>query len=182
MAESIGKIYADALSELCIEENKLEEVYSELSDVIKVLSQAENGEFGRILYGNTLGSEEKKQMLTEVFAGRLSDISFDFLCLLADKKRLRYFPEIFKDFTEIYNEKMNIVEVTSVTAQPLPEDLREKLIEKLKKVTGKNIILQEKVDKSVMGGISLSFPGKELDGTVRTRLDRLKSQINGIIA
>ena len=175
MAESIGKIYADALSELCIEENNLEEVYSELSDVIKVFSQAENGEFGRILYGNTLGSEEKKQMLTAVFAGRLSDISFDFLCLLADKKRLRYFPEIFKDFTEIYNEKMNIVEVTSVTAQPLPEDLREKLIEKLKKVTGKNIVLQEKVDKSVMGGISLSFPGKELDGTVRTRLDRLKS-------
>ena len=57
-----------------------------------------------------------------------------------------------------------------------------RLIDKLEKVTGKTVVLQEKVDKSVMGGISLSFPGKELDGTVRTRLDSLKARINGIIA
>ena len=168
--------------ELCEENNCFEDVYGEVSQIISIFSLDENREFAEILYSNDASSQEKKKMLTAVFSGKTSDITMNFLCLLADKKRLRYLPLIYKELTVLYNEKMNIMEVTAVTAVPLAEDLRLKLTQKLKTVTGKNIVLHEKTDKSVIGGISLSFPGKELDGTVKTRLERLKSKIDGIIA
>jgi F-type H+-transporting ATPase subunit delta len=90
--------------------------------------------------------------------------------------------EIYGDFRARYNEKMNILEVTAVTAEPLSARLREKLVDKLGKVTGKKIVLSEKTDKSIIGGIVLRYANTEIDSSVKTRLDKLKAQIDGVIA
>lgn len=43
-------------------------------------------------------------------------------------------------------------------------------------------MLVEKVDKSLMGGIVLRYSDTEIDGSVRTKLDDIKAQIDGVIA
>ena len=48
--------------------------------------------------------------------------------------------------------------------------------------SGAKIVLVEKVDKSLMGGIVLRYSDTEIDGSVRTRLDDIKAQIDGVIA
>ena len=106
----------------------------------------------------------------------------DFLCLLNEKGRFKFLPEITKAFTDKYNAKMNILEVTAITSTGLSAVLRDKLIKKLSVVSGKTIRLTEKVDKAVIGGIVLRYGNTELDSSVKTALDKLRSQINGVIA
>ena len=69
-----------------------------------------------------------------------------------------------------------------MTAMPLSERLRDKLAAKLEAVSGAKIVLVEKVDKSLMGGIVLRNSDTEIDGSVRTKLDDIKAQIDGVIA
>lgn len=69
-----------------------------------------------------------------------------------------------------------------MTAMPLSERLRNKLVAKLEAVSGAKIVLVEKVDKSLMGGIVLRYSDTEIDGSVRTKLDDIKAQIDGVIA
>ena len=110
---------------------------------------------------------------------------------MSEKGRIRFLPEICAKFKELYEKHNNIIEVTAVTAMPLSERLRDKLVAKLEAVSGAKIVqterrtkivLVEKVDKSLMGGIVLRYSDTEIDGSVRTKLDNIKAQIDGVIA
>ena len=46
-------------------------------------------------------------------------------------------------------------------------------------MTGKNIVLTETVDPSVIGGMRLDMGGTRLDGTVQRHLERLREEIDG---
>ena len=46
-------------------------------------------------------------------------------------------------------------------------------------MTGKNIVLTEPVDPTVLGGIRLDMGGTRLDGTVQRHLERLREEIDG---
>ena len=61
---------------------------------------------------------------------------------------------------------------------PLPP---AKLLAKLQKMTGKNVVLTETVDPSVLGGLRLDMGGKRLDGTVQRHLERLREEIDGAV-
>ena len=82
----------------------------------------------------------------------------------------------------MYNDKLGLLEVTAVTAQPMTEELRKRLTDKLSKTTGRRIVLTEQVDKSIIGGIVVRYGNTELDSSVKTRLDKLKAQITNTIA
>ena len=65
--------------------------------------------------------------------------------------------------------------------QPLSDKLRKKLVDKLQSVSGKTVILHEKLDKSILGGIVLRYANTEIDSSVKTKLDNIKAQIDRII-
>ena len=75
----------------------------------------------------------------------------------------------------------NILEVTAVSAIALTAPSREKLLAKLQKMTGKNIVLTETVDPAVLGGLRLDMDGTRLDGTVQRHLERLRTEIDGAV-
>ena len=52
-------------------------------------------------------------------------------------------------------------------------------IDKLKKLTGKEIVVKEKIDPSVLGGVLLQMDGKRYDNTVRHRLAAIKQTMAG---
>jgi F-type H+-transporting ATPase subunit delta len=160
----------------------LETVFEELTAVKDLISLEENAPYMRFLSAVQISGEEKCKSLESVFGGKISQLTLDFLCLISQKGRFSHLFEIYGDFRARYNEKMNILEVTAVTAEPLSARLREKLVDKLGKVTGKKIVLSEKTDKSIIGGIVLRYANTEIDSSVKTRLDKLKAQIDGVIA
>ena len=64
---------------------------------------------------------------------------------------------------------------------PMSETLRKKLVAKLENVSGKSIILHEKQDKSILGGIVLRYGNTEIDSSVKSKLDKIKAQIDSAI-
>lgn len=180
MAETLGKVYASAIFELCIENNSLNEIFEEMTDVNGIFS--ENEEYLKLLSSPLISEEDKHKALEEVFGGKLSDMMYDYLCVLSDKRRIGHFSEIFEEFKSMYNKQNNILEVTVVTSEPMSDRIREKLVDKLGSVSGKTILLDEKVDKSLLGGIILRYENNEIDSSVKGKLDRLKKQIDSTVA
>ena len=80
-----------------------------------------------------------------------------------------------------YNADHGIIEATVVSAVPLQDASREKLLAKLAALTGKTVTLKEKVDPSVLGGLRLAMDGKRLDGTVQRRLETMRDEIAGVV-
>ena len=88
-------------------------------------------------------------------------------------------PGCLRAFRDRYNADHDILEVTAVSAVALTAPAREKLLAKLQTMTGKNIVLTETVDPSVIGGMRLDMGGTRLDAPVQRHLERLREESGG---
>ena len=182
MAETVGKVYSTALFELCTEQDKLEKVFGDYTEFEELMKNKDCAEYLRFLASPLISGKEKTESLNAVFGNKIDGLLLDFLCLTAEKNRADKLDEIYTEFRQMYNDKLGLLEVTAVTAQPLTAELRKRLTDKLGKSTGRRIVLTEQVDKSIIGGIIVRYGNTELDSSVKTRLDKLKTQITNTIA
>ncbi len=181
MANSVENVYSTALFQLCDEQDTLEGTYEEFEQISQILFDGSQTEFIEMLSSPLIPFSDKQDALRNIFGGKIGDMLLDFLCVVTQKGRIRSLPAIAESFKQMYFERKNILEVTATTVQPLSEGLKKKLIDKLQSVSGKSIILHEKQDRSILGGIVLRYGNTEIDSSVKTKLDKIKSQIDAII-
>lgn len=104
-------------------------------------------------------------------------ISQEVAALLISMGKTSELSSLLRDCTRLRAERDGIVEVDAVTARPLDKDL-ERYVEKTTKDRYKNakkVIIHNRVDPGVIGGISLSFVDSSLDLSIRARLNKLKA-------
>lgn len=180
MTGAVGKVYSEALFELAAEQNCAEQVFNEL-EALKAIWR-DNPELSKMLCTPTIGIGEKLASAEKIFKGRVSDMVYNFICVITEKNRGASLPEIADSYKEKWYEASGIAEVTVTSCKPLSAAMREKLVKKLEAVYKKKIILTEKVDETLIGGIVVKYGDTMLDGSVKTRLDNMQKQISGIIA
>ncbi len=173
MTGDIGKIYADALFQLCKEDNSLDEAFENLSQCSKIF--AENSELLKIMSAPTVTVSEKKDILSKLFSD--CGMVYNLLCILAEKNRASYICQIADSFSKLYNDFNNIAEMTVITCVPLSSEMRSKMIEKLSKKFNKKVKLNEKVDKSIIGGVIVQYGNMQMDNSVRTKLNSVKKEL-----
>ena len=72
------------------------------------------------------------------------------------------------------------LEVEAVTAIPLADDLRERIVKRLEEKTGSSVALTESVDPGIVGGLVLRVGGVVVDGSVRHRIDELREALERV--
>ena len=175
----IGSVYGEALYELALSENLIEEIRAQLL-VLDESFQAEP-DFLRLLCSPNLSKQERCQILDDSFRGRIHLYLLNFLKILTEKGYIKQFSSCCEMFTQLYNRDHNIVSVTAVTAVALSQKQSEALTQKLTRITGKNILLRNRVNPACLGGVRLDYDGQRLDGTVKNRLDRLGDLLNNTV-
>ena len=154
----------------------------EISDII--LQQAEqitallgeNQKYVTLLDTPSVTNAEKNALLDKAFSD-LHPHLLNFMKILTSKRAMYLFSRAISAYKDAYEEDNNILNAYAVTVVPLNERQLAALTSKLGKITSKNVILQNRVDTSLVGGIRLQFDGKQLDATVQTQLDALKKSL-----
>ena len=179
MIDVIANRYAEALFQLSEEENITKEIYNELHDVVEVIKN--NKELDNVLKSPLVAKNEKTQLIEALFNNKINNDLKNFLKILVEKGRISSLKSIELTFKELLNDKHNIIEGTVISAIALTEKQVKELEEKLSKKYNKNVTLENKVDKSVLGGVLVRLGNTEIDGTIKTRLDGLKNQLSQVI-
>jgi len=122
-------------------------------------------------------TEEKKELLQTVFGDAFEPVLLNFFFLLIDKNRIENARDIGEVFAELVEADRGVQHAQVVTAVPMPSDLADRLRKRLAEYTGKTIVLDNKVDPHVIGGVCVTLGDKILDGTVRTNLDLLAKSL-----
>ena len=163
--------YAQALYDLAKDENLGKTILEELAVLKNVFS--ENPEYAKLLSAPDIPKQERCGVLDEAFRGKVHPYVLNFLKILTEKGYIRQFPDCCRAFCGFYNEDNGILVVKALSAVALTAEQVEKLTAKLEATTGKTIDLQCSVDPAMLGGLRLSYDGKLVDGTVKTRLDSI---------
>jgi F-type H+-transporting ATPase subunit delta len=135
----------------------------------------------KLLSSANVPKQDRTQILDESFREKVHIYVLNFLKLLTEKGYIRHFSACYRAYREQYNEDKGILEVSAVAAISLTDSQKERLAEKLTAITGKQIDLICKVDPAVLGGIRLNFDGKQVDGTVKGRLDAMAKALHDTV-
>ena len=169
----VGSVYGQALYDLTKEEGTSETVMQQLA----VLDEAFRGspEFIRLLCAANISKEERCVVLDDSFRGKLDPNLLNFLKLLTEHGYMRHFSKCRQTFVSVYNEEHGILEVTAITAVALTTQQSDRLAQKLSALTNKKITLTNRVDPACLGGVRLDYDGKRVDGTLRHRLEDIRT-------
>lgn len=113
-----------------------------------------------------------------------SEMTKNFFEVLASNGRLYEAEKVITDFLEITSAHRGEVKVTITTAQPLEKDLQKRLEETLKHSKlageGKTLIIENKVNEAVLGGLLVDFGDKTVDLSVASRVNQLNATLQGL--
>jgi len=101
----------------------------------------------------------------------------NFLKLLCEEELLSEFSGCEEEYRQRFQKDHNIAEAHVVSAVTLSSQQKAALKAKLEEVWKKEIILVTKTDPNLMGGLKVEIEGRQLDGSVRGRLERLHKLI-----
>lgn len=183
MNDNACKVYGDAFFSLCCEENEsgLKDILEEITELSKVFS--DNPEFIKLMGTPTVSLEDKLSLVNEIAKeGKISELTGNLLCVLTEKGRMNCFAGIVKHFRELYNDKFKLAEITVTTSAKLSDEMKGKIAEKMSKIIGKTVTINERLDPTIIGGIIVDYGSRRYDGSVKARLNDLAKELGSIIA
>lgn len=176
---SVAGTYAEALYQAAAGSNAVAQVSTELVALRAALGP--DSDIGRVLNNPQVESRVKKDAVAGL-ADHASPLTINLLQVLIDRGRLDELGAIASAFDERVAEAEGRIAVEVTSAIPLPADLREQVVARIREQTGKTPEITERVDPEIIGGLVLRVGGVVTDASVRGRLDGLRRSIAGASA
>ena len=164
--------YGGALYDLAREESLEQQILQELHEVSELFRQ--NPDYARLLMEPSIEKAEHTKLIDEAWGGNIHPYTVNFLKLLCDNGTISSLPDCFQAFRARYNRDYGIIDVRAVTAIPLSPAQTARLKEKLEAKCKKKVELTVRTDASLLGGIRLELPDKQLDGSVQSHLNQIQ--------
>lgn len=173
--EEITSRYSKALFAYAQDANSLDAVHEDMNVLLQVAK--ENPDMLRLLSDPIIRKNQKEEFLSS-FSDKFSSETKNFLDFLLEYRRFESLTAIIEAFNTLYDEYKNIASGTAVSAIKLNEDELSRISQAYAKKYGfKELILTNKVDPSILGGIILKVGDRIIDGSIRTRLQQIREQL-----
>ena len=173
-----AKRYARALFDVALQQKSdLDRVGQELDAFAALVSG--NPGLTAVITNPAIPAAKKRALVDALLAqaGPVSDQVSRTLQLLADRDRLPLVPQLARAYGERLMDHRQIVRAEVTTAVPLEADRAKAMAEALGAATGRQVVMNQKVDRAILGGVVARVGSVIYDGSVARQLDRMKEQL-----
>jgi F-type H+-transporting ATPase subunit delta len=175
IAEQVSQRYAKALFMAAKGRNLVDEAYQQF-DALKKVITADRALLD-FLTAPQVTDERKAELVNTVFGSRMDKLFVEFLFVLMEKHRIGFLPQIIDAFEKLVEIEKGMVRVQVITAVAMSADEERNAIAQLAARTGRKVILEKKVDPSIMGGMITIIDDEIIDGSVRHGLKVIEAQL-----
>ena len=172
---NVSREYAEALFILARESNKEQLYGKQLNDLVKLFSEQE--EYLIFLCSPSVELSERLNAIEKAFFGRVEDDVLSFVQLLTEKGRISDFNECVKEYNQLLSDLNKVIKVLVKSATTLNDQQVLQIKEKLGAKMGKNVMIEQVIDTSLIGGIIIETEGKIFDGSLKNKLSEIKGVI-----
>lgn len=172
MISKTAMTYGGALYDLAREESLEEQILGELHTVSDLFRQ--NPDYARLLMEPSIEKQERTNLIDEAWGSSVHPYTLNFMKLLCDNGTISSLPDCMQAFRSRYNRDYGIIDVRAVSAVPLTEAQTHRLREKLEAKCKKHVELTVQTDSTLLGGIRLELPDRQLDGSVQNHLNQIQ--------
>ncbi len=169
--------YARALLDVAVQEKaNLEAVEQELAafaDLFKAYPLLE-----RVLLNPAVPVPRKRAAVADLTrSAKSSPIVARLLTLLAERDRLVLLPDLLASYRDRLLDYRKVVRAEVTTAAPLPPDRAKALEASLARMTGRTVLLETRIDPSIIGGVVARVGSTVYDGSVTRQLQKMKERL-----
>ncbi len=168
--------YARSLAEVAFEENLEKPVTEDLKTYNEIFSAVPD--LLEVFHTPAIPRDSKEKLLAELMARYpVNPITSNFLRILLQHNRIRYFPQIVDGYLKSVNERKGIVTARVTAAVPLSQKALKSLEAKLAGITGKVTNIELSTDASLLGGVVVQIGSTIFDGSIRTQLSEMRRRL-----
>ena len=174
--ETAARRYADAAFEIGRADGTLDTWERDLAALREALGDEQ---LRRLVEHPAIPFAEKKKVLTRVVSG-VAPEPLSLALLMIRRGRPGAIDAMVERFGELVRRERGISLAEVRTALPLEDAQREAVAERLRALTGDKIEINEVVDESLIGGLSVRIGDRLYDASVRSRLERLRARLTAV--
>jgi F-type H+-transporting ATPase subunit delta len=175
MSDSRIEGYARGLFEIARAEGTIDEVEDELFRFARTYESSD--ELRNALTDDQIPASKRQAIVEDLLGGKVTSTTTQLISMVVGSGRARDLPAIVDKLVARASAAKNLEVAEVRTAIPLTPDQETRLAAALANATGKQVNLKVIVDPSVLGGVVATIGDTVIDGTVRTRIEQLKSRL-----
>jgi F-type H+-transporting ATPase subunit delta len=138
----------------------------------------ESRELVAVLESPVIKSQDKINSLKAIFSESIDQISLGLIALLGENKRLPLLEVVAKQYTVLFDHHQLIDLAKVTTAIPLTEALKQKVLAKVKALTGNEAVIENTINPEILGGFVLRVGDFQYDASIASNLNELKRQFD----
>ena len=172
--ETAVRRYAEAAFEVATRDKTVDSWRSELDTAAAIVADEK---VGRALANPSIPLEERTATAETTFGRIVSRPVLNLIGLMLRRGRIQELPRLSAEFRRLDNARQGITIATATSASPLSPDEVRAITERMEQYTGGRVELDIQVDPSLLGGLVVRVGDRLIDGSVRSRLERLRNQL-----
>ena len=173
-ASTIAGRYAKSLMDTCVEKNNLDVIYNDIKGVQETL---DNKDISMLLKSPIISPTKKKNVFKAIYAGKVDELTLNFLNLVVNKGREAALPQMCEAFIQQYRVKNNIASAKVITATKLTEEKLNTIKASLN-LQATSFEIEEEIDESLIGGFIIVMGDKRYDASVKHKLNKLRKSFS----
>ncbi len=167
--------YARALFEIARAEGSLDEVEDELFRFARSFESSDS--LRSALTDEQIPADKRQAIVEDLLGGKATGTTTQLVSMVVGSGRGRDLPAIIDRLVAKASATKSLEVAHVRTAVALTADQQTRLAAAIANATGKQVNLKVVVDPTVLGGLVATIGDTVIDGSVRTRIDQLKSRL-----
>ncbi|MCD8200027.1 MAG: ATP synthase F1 subunit delta [Coriobacteriaceae bacterium] len=169
--------YAEVLLDATQQSGTTFEVTGQLQDVCSIMRSHPG--LRDNLNDDTVPPENRSNIVREVFKD--CDPSLvAVMAVMAERRDMDLISRVAEDFNDLAEDALDVVFLDVTTVVELDDALRKKIKEKFAAQFGRDVMLREHIDPSILGGVILGAHGKRIDASVVTKLEDARVVLSSV--
>ncbi len=170
---AVAERYASSLFELAQQANSVAKVESDLNDFEAMLK--DSADLSRLINSPVFSSDEQAKAIDAIVAkAKIAGLAGNFLRVVAKNRRLFAVSGMIQAFRRIAAEHRGETAAEVTSAHALTAAQQTELKAALKSVAGKDVAITITVDPSLLGGLIVKMGSRQIDTSLKTKLNSLK--------
>ena len=171
-----AKRYAKAVLLKASDTNTAQVVFEDMQSISATISNS--NELKEMLVSPVFNDEDKKEALHKIFT-KQTDNTKSLISTLVTNKRASMLGDVATSYIELYKESQGIKVARVTTAVALSSELKEKVLVKVKELTGSDkITLESTIDESIIGGFILRIGDLQYNASIANSLAKIKREFS----
>lgn len=138
---------------------------------------ASSVDFNLLLESPIVKTSQKLKAVKSIFAGKINELSLNFLILITENNREKNIPGIFRYLEDLYRKEEGIKTAVITSAKSLEDSVLSEISQILEKEFNSKVELSQKVNMDLIGGFVLRVDDKQYDASISTQLKKIKEKL-----